>query len=234
MKQLSIEEKAEAYDKVVNKLKGFIMQGVDPLITRADVQDFFPELGESEDESIRKHIISVLEDCWQTCKNIDYDSSRIQEDIAWLKKQGKKERDSRYKYLEKLLEADTIYQMAMNDAMVEEAKAKALEAISNMEIFELLGIEKQGEQKPIISNDAIREGIAHFGITQYQIDNWLKKYVDVEKQCEQNPAWSEEDERYLNTTIAYLKDAKEFKKTAENCINWLKSLRPQNIKRRNV
>jgi len=87
MKQLSIEEKAEAYDKVVNKLKGFIMQGVDPLITRADVQDFFPELGESEDESIRKHIISVLEDCWQTCKNIDYDSSRIQEDIAWLKKQ---------------------------------------------------------------------------------------------------------------------------------------------------
>ena len=40
-------------------------------------------------------------------------------------------------------------------------------------------IEKQGEQKPVISDDAIREGIAHFGITQYQIDNWLKKYVDV-------------------------------------------------------
>lgn len=40
--------------------------------------------------------------------------------------------------------------------------------------------------------------------------------------------WSEEDESYLNTTIAYLKDAKEFKKSAENCINWLKSLRPQN------
>ena len=38
-------------------------------------------------------------------------------------------------------------------------------------------------------------------------------------------SWSEEDESYLNTTIAYLKDAKEFKKTAENCINWLKSLK---------
>ena len=46
-------------------------------------------------------------------------------------------------------------------------------------------IEKMSEQKPIISNNALREGIAHFGITQYQIDNWLKKYVDVEKQGEQ-------------------------------------------------
>ena len=41
----------------------------------------------------------------------------------------------------------------------------------------------------------------------------------------QNFAWSEEDESYLNTTIAYLKDAKEFKKNAENCINWLKSIK---------
>ena len=49
-------------------------------------------------------------------------------------------------------------------------------------------LEKQGEQKPIISDDALREGIAHFGITQRQIDNWLKKYVDVEKQREQKPA----------------------------------------------
>ena len=46
-------------------------------------------------------------------------------------------------------------------------------------------LEKQGAQKPIISHNALREGIAHFGITQYQIDNWLKKYVDIEKQEEQ-------------------------------------------------
>ena len=42
----------------------------------------------------------------------------------------------------------------------------------------LAWLEKQGE-KPVISDDALREGIAHFGITQYQIDNWLKKYVDA-------------------------------------------------------
>ena len=54
-----------------------------------------------------------------------------------------------------------------------------------------------------------------------ELDNLM-----FEKQGEQKPAeWSEEDESYLNTTISYLKDAKEFKKSAENCINWLKSLK---------
>ena len=46
-------------------------------------------------------------------------------------------------------------------------------------------LEKQKKQKPAISDDALREGIAYFGISQYQIDNWLKKYVDIEKQDEQ-------------------------------------------------
>jgi hypothetical protein len=40
-------------------------------------------------------------------------------------------------------------------------------------------LEKQKEQKPVISDEAIREGVAHFGITQYQIDYWLKKHINV-------------------------------------------------------
>ena len=53
-------------------------------------------------------------------------------------------------------------------------------------------LEKQGQSKPTIPYKAIREGVAHFGITQYQIDNWLKKYVGIEgegqstfEQCKQ-------------------------------------------------
>jgi len=88
MKKLSIKEKAKAYDEVVNKLKGFIMQGVDPLITRADVQDFFPELAESEDEKIRKAIYSALtylerELSWDALGSVD-----ILDAYAWLEKQG--------------------------------------------------------------------------------------------------------------------------------------------------
>jgi hypothetical protein len=58
--------------------------------------------------------------------------------------------------------------------------------LDNVDILDAYAwLEKQREKKYIISDDALREGITHFGITQYQIDNWLKKYVDVEKQGEQ-------------------------------------------------
>ena len=50
------EEKEKSYDEVVNKLRHFIAKGVDPLITRADVQDFFPELAESVDEKMKEFI----------------------------------------------------------------------------------------------------------------------------------------------------------------------------------
>lgn len=59
-------------------------------------------------------------------------------------------------------------------------------------------LKEQKEQKPTISDDAIREGVAHFGITQYQIDNWLKKHINV---MEQKPTeWSEEDKDLLLST----------------------------------
>ena len=79
------EEKAKAYDEVVNKLKGFMMQGVDPLITRNDVQDFFPELAESEDERIRKALIKYLDalDDNEIRYGVSFKDMR-----TWLEKQG--------------------------------------------------------------------------------------------------------------------------------------------------
>ena len=29
------------------------------------------------------------------------------------------------------------------------------------------------------SEEALREGIGHYGITQHQIDKWLKKYITI-------------------------------------------------------
>ncbi len=53
---------------------------------------------------------------------------------------------------------------------------------------------------------------------------WLEETKELKK-IEQKSAWCENDERHLNTTLAYLKDAKEFKKMAEDSIDWLKSLK---------
>ena len=76
MKELSIEEKAKAYDeafKVANKYK-------DTHIMFPSIKDeMFPELKESEDESIRKRLIELLK------KN---DEQHFAKEIAWLKKQS--------------------------------------------------------------------------------------------------------------------------------------------------
>ena len=53
--------------------------------------------------------------------------------------------------------------------------------------------EMEKEQKPVISDEAIRDGVVHFGITQYQIDNWLKKHINV---VEQKPAELPKSEDY--------------------------------------
>ena len=99
-----------------------------------------------------------------------------------------------------------------NDERIRKAIVKMISDIDGGSPFEKYGIikkealawlEKQGEQKPVISNDALREGIAHFGITQYQIDNWLKKYVDVEKQGEQQPTDKAEPKFKVGDWIVY-------------------------------
>lgn len=85
---MTIEEKAKAYDEAVNKLRRFMARGVEPLITRADVQDFFPELKESKDEMIRKMCMRYLDREYQHCSFAD-DKKNIEKCIAWLEKQGK-------------------------------------------------------------------------------------------------------------------------------------------------
>ena len=81
MKELSIEEKAQAYDEVLNKLRRFMTQGVDPLITRADVKDFFPELQESEDERTRKEIVRFIQ--------MEVEDEMVGNKwLAWLERQG--------------------------------------------------------------------------------------------------------------------------------------------------
>ena len=114
----------------------------DGKISQEIAETIFPELKESEDETIRKELVGFIQDEIDSINRLvsgDYDD-RDADDIA------------HQRWCEKVL----------------------------------AWIKKQGEHKPVISDEAIREGVAHFGITQYQINNWLKKYVDVEKQDEKN------------------------------------------------
>lgn len=84
----TIEEKARAYDEVLNKLRHFIAKGVDPLITRADVQDFFSELAESEDEKVRQKILFLFYS-WHNNEQVNIPNKKeVEKAISWLEKQG--------------------------------------------------------------------------------------------------------------------------------------------------
>lgn len=78
------EQKAKAYDEALKYARYLInercKEGTDGSFHRADLQKMFPELQESEDESIRKEIISALK--YANHKGV-YDKH-----LAWLEKKG--------------------------------------------------------------------------------------------------------------------------------------------------
>lgn len=84
----TVEQKAKAYDETIGKLQSLINSANKQghiIIRIEDIENFFPELKESEDDSIRKNIIRVLKG------EISFTSEKENEKyIAWLEKQCKK------------------------------------------------------------------------------------------------------------------------------------------------
>lgn len=183
MDELSIEQKAKAYDKALERARNLHKDAIDmgDNIRAKQCEIIFPELRESKDDRIMR----VIRGWIYTRPASFFDNGISKEEIlAWLEKQGEN-------FTKK--DVDDAYLKGLCDTKHE------------------LG--KQGGQKPIISNDALREGIVHFGITQYQIDNWLKKYVDIEEQGEpkQDPCENCKD-KCLNCRNFPCIDKREFER----------------------
>ena len=77
MKELSIEEKARAYDRALAKAKE---EAIDGYLDAVAVNDIFPEIIEGEDERIRENCIHFLE----LQKSHHASTVEIEECIAWL------------------------------------------------------------------------------------------------------------------------------------------------------
>lgn len=137
------EQKYKEALKIMESLHSVVkyQSSSDALLTSQTIEKAFPELRESEDEKIRKAQLNY----WRSVGGKEWYGVPVQEVIAWLEKQGEQMSDPRYSILDKLIDADDIYQMSVNDAMVEEAKNKAIEALSKLEISKLLGLKKQGK-----------------------------------------------------------------------------------------
>lgn len=83
MKELSIEEKAKAYDEAIEKLRS-LHDDYDTVSTLIDIKEelenIFPELKESEDERIRKALVRFHK------STIDIDGIKGDDILAWLEK----------------------------------------------------------------------------------------------------------------------------------------------------
>ena len=86
MKELSINEKAKAYDEAIERAKKLYGNGI--------AEGIFPELKESDDDRIRKWIIDDIRYNMnnEPLNNSEY-KKKAEKAIDWLEKQGKNSTD---------------------------------------------------------------------------------------------------------------------------------------------
>lgn len=214
MKKLTIKEEAKRYDEALERARECMNDGGISQNTIDYLCNIFPELKEGEAERIRKWCISHFKAAIRATKdNAEYQKYLNNKVIPWLEKQCVKEVDPRRENLEELLAADSIYQMSMNEAMVEEAKSKAINALSELQIGKLLGLEKQGEQPEQDNSD----------VNDY---NSIDPYFG--KQIEMRLSWSGEDTSKVQRICMYLNEAKKYfgdVSEVRECIEWLESIK---------
>lgn len=88
MKELSIEEKAKAYDEALHKAKSVIEQNPLMEYLKKGIEYIFPELKESEDERMRNFISNELVCLRATDEKGTVRYNELTEAIAWFEKQG--------------------------------------------------------------------------------------------------------------------------------------------------
>jgi len=88
------EEKAKRYDEALERARKCIDEKRDTCFVRPDV--IFPELAESDDERIRKDIISLVDEFWVKIGSIHPEFTTHDKMIAWLEKQGEKKNKGNY------------------------------------------------------------------------------------------------------------------------------------------
>jgi hypothetical protein len=88
MKELSIEEKAKAYDEALGRASKLRVQN--PFDTVSQMMEYvFPELQESEDEKIKKWLIGYFRQYKKDGIEKYANGLKVESIIAWLEKQGK-------------------------------------------------------------------------------------------------------------------------------------------------
>ena len=209
MKELSIEQKARAYDEAKARMSRAYNSN---RCTIGFMNEIFPELNVSEDERIRKalicHISKISTEipvgALHRINGVD-----IPDILAWLEKQGQT-------FTKK--EVDDAYLAGVCDTKQE--------------------LEKQCGQNPAWSeedekmvNNILTPLAGRFPWNIYQpMYDWLKALKDrvgCEANCTSTKEWSVEDKSKVQRICKYLDEAKKYYADiteVRECMDWLKSL----------
>ena len=240
-------EKAKAYDKVFQKVKDFF-EGKQKMYSdvKQTLEYLFPELAESEDERIRKDIISYLQHESQVKRfigDIEYDKW-----VAWLEKQGEQKpawsEEDITNYSKVLFCLQTLTfptdnerkelitwlkkQCEQKPTDKVEPKFKVKYAGSEYNVLEVkdiagvtyYGIEDEPNHIDYVKADNCEIISDGYGIKENGSPYPTKPAVF----SEQKTAWSEEDEEILITIFSYFKVDLECT-DEDDIVKWLKSLK---------
>lgn len=214
MKELSIEEKAKAYDEAIERAKKVLLDCTSE--EQKVVEYITPELKENEDEGIRKALIKFHK------STIDIDGIKGGDILAWLKKQGEKPNNVYDKELSEIL--GRVIRRYINDPNIPYTEREKV----SMEIIPYVErLEKQCEQKSAWSEEdeaKLKSILFHIeDVENKDVIDWLKHLKD---RIQPKHKWSEEDENVIEdieeAIINYWHGD-----TQDILLDWLKSLRSQ-------
>lgn len=171
MKELTIEQKAKAYDEAIKRGLDYIKHTpATEMVTRQDIfEAIFPELKESKDEKIRK----VIRGWIYTRPASFFDNGISKEEIlAWLERQGE--------HLENFDEAEKEKSDFVGDGFI-----KCFANFLDFKEGNTYWLEYIGDDKYNVRSDNLLGKTYH--ITPCQLYTVFKKLTWLEKQGEQKP-----------------------------------------------
>ena len=243
------EDYKRKYEQAIENLKRIKTANKDNKELVEFIEYEYPELKESEDERIRKHLIKHF----GNKSKEDWNGVPVKSILAWLEKQGEQKFPS-------LSEKEIVCLKRILDFLREEHNSYTGKDFTNeIAVLEWLIThpvlihfselqQTQGWQKPVVitpkfhKGDIIKpKGSSHTHWEIMQVDMFDKKYrfkngcvihfsqEDDYELVEQKPAWSEEDEEMYNFVLNELKENEKCKPCYSvhfaNLIGWFKSIK---------
>jgi len=229
MKELSIEQKAKAYDEALKE--AVVAHKDEDRHLKATLERIFPEL-KNDDERIKNGLLKLL-NCIAMKEYKDTFCITKEEALAWLEKQGEQKsadkiepkfkvgdvirlKGSAAEYTIKRV-TDTTYYTDGWSCSIERCE-------EDYELVEQKSTAWSEEDEMRFNNIfTLLEGLP---LSQ----NWFKSLKD-RALPQPKQEWSEEDETELTNIIIMLKEGASLhfnKKDITKAVDWLKSLRPQN------